>query len=158
MAGNGRLAGFWSKDEILTAVNNNLHPVFIVLALLTAFLSALYMARVTFAVFFGPLRQEHQQVHDAPPTMAITMLLLGILALGFGLISFNWPGPYDGLGTFLFYKTPKVFHFTPWLGILSTVLAVGAFVLAYLVYAKRSLSVEVMCARFSPVLKLAENK
>ena len=152
------LAGFWSKDEILTAVSGNLHPVFIVLALLTAFLSALYMARVTFAVFFGPLHQEHEQVHDAPPTMAITMLLLGILALGFGLISFNWPGPYDGLGTFLFFEHPEAFHFTPWLGILSTVLAVGAFVLAYLVYAKRSLSVEAMRARFLPVVRLAENK
>ena len=39
------LAGFWSKDEILLEVAGNLPIVFIVLTLLTAGLSALYMAR-----------------------------------------------------------------------------------------------------------------
>jgi NADH-quinone oxidoreductase subunit L len=152
------LAGFWSKDEILVAVNDHLPPVFIVLTLLTAFLSALYMARAMFAVFFGELRPEHEHVHDAPPTMAITMLLLGILALGFGLVSLNWPGPYDGIGTFLFFGEPEAFHFTVWLGVLSTVLAVVAFVLGYLIYARKSISMESMRSRLSPLVGLAENK
>ncbi|MCH8837951.1 MAG: NADH-quinone oxidoreductase subunit L, partial [Candidatus Marinimicrobia bacterium] len=62
------LAGFWSKDEILTAVNDGLHPIFIALTLLTVLLSALYMARAMFVVFFGSLGRGHRQVHDAPPT------------------------------------------------------------------------------------------
>ena len=37
------LAGFWSKDEILVAVNDNLNVSFIILTLFTAMLSALYM-------------------------------------------------------------------------------------------------------------------
>ena len=152
------LAGFWSKDEILVAVNDHLPPVFIVLTLLTAFLSALYMARAMFAVFFGELRPEHEHVHDAPPTMAITMFLLGILALGFGLVSLNWPGPYDGIGTFLFFEEPEAFHFTVWLGVLSTVLAVVAFVLGYLIYARKSISMENMRSRLSLLVGLAENK
>ena len=152
------LAGFWSKDEILVAVNDHLPPVFIVLTLLTAFLSALYMARAMFAVFFGELRPEHEHVHDAPPTMAITMFLLGILALGFGLVSLNWPGPYDGIGTFLFFEEPEAFHFTVWLGVLSTVLAVVAFVLGYLIYARKSISMENMRSRLSLLVALAENK
>ena len=152
------LAGFWSKDEILVAVNDHLPPVFIVLTLLTAFLSALYMARAMFAVFFGELRPEHEHVHDAPPTMAITMFALGILALGFGLVSLNWPGPYDGIGTFLFFEEPEAFHFTVWLGVLSTVLAVVAFVLGYLIYAKKSISMESMYRRLSLLVGLVENK
>ena len=152
------LAGFWSKDEILVAVKDHRPPVFIVLTLLTAFLSALYMARAMFAVFFGELRPEHEHVHDAPPTMAITMFLLGILALGFGLVSLNWPGPYDGIGTFLFFGEPEAFHFTVWLGVLSTVLAVVAFVLGYLIYARKSISMENMRSRLSLLVGLAENK
>jgi NADH-quinone oxidoreductase subunit L len=152
------LAGFWSKDEILLAVNDHLPPVFIVFTLLTAFLSALYMARAMFAVFFGPLRSEHEHVHDAPPTMAITMALLGILALGFGVVTFNWPGPFDGIGAFVFLGHAEKFHFLPWLGALSIVLAVGAFVLAYLIYVRKSISLDGMRQRFGAALGLAENK
>ena len=152
------LAGFWSKDEILVAVDHNLPKIFIVLTLLTAFLSALYMARAMFKVFFGPLQPQYEHVHDAPPTMAITMFLLGILALGFGLISFNWPGPYDGIGTFVFLHHPEGFHFVPWIGISSIVLAVAAFVIGYLVYAKGTLSLAGPRQRFAVLLSLAEKK
>ncbi len=152
------LAGFWSKDEILVAVDHNLPKIFIVLTLLTAFLSALYMARAMFKVFFGPLPPQYEHVHDAPPAMAITMFLLGILALGFGLISFNWPGPYDGIGTFVFLHHPEGFHFVPWIGITSIVLAVAAFVFGYLVYAKGTLSLEGPRQRFAVLLSLAEKK
>ncbi len=152
------LAGFWSKDEILLAVEDRLNPGFLALALLTAFLSALYMGRAMFAVFFGALRPEHKHVHDAPPTMAVTMFLLGILALGFGAVSFNWPGPFDGIGNFVFLGHAEGFHFSPWLGGLSIVLAVSAFVLAYLVYARKSLSIDGLRRRFAPALRVAENK
>ena len=152
------LAGFWSKDEILIAVNKNLPPVFIVFTLLTAFLSALYMARAMFTVFFGEMKPEHEHVHDAPPTMAITMALLAVLALVFGLMTFDWPGPYDGIGNFVFYDHAEGFHFLPWLGILSIILAAGAFVLAWLVYVRKSLSIDGMKNRISAALRLAENK
>jgi NADH-quinone oxidoreductase subunit L len=152
------LAGFWSKDEILTAVNDGLPPVFLVLTLLTVLLSALYMGRAMFVVFFGSLSNRHQHVHDSPPTMAVTMSLLGVLALGFGLIILSWPGGFHGLGSFLFFQEPEAFHFKPWLGILSIALAVTAFGFAYLVYASRSLSLEHFRARFAPVIRVVENK
>ena len=152
------LAGFWSKDEILLAVNEHLHPIFIVLTLLTALLSALYMARAMFLVFFGSARANHSQVHDAPLTMAVTMSLLGILALLFGLITLNWPGAFAGFGSFLFLQESESFHFEWWLGILSILLAAGAFVGAYLVYAKKSLALEGMRRSLSPILRVVENK
>ena len=154
------LAGFWSKDEILLAVNNaeHLHWVFIVLTLLTALLSALYMARAMFLVFFGSARAAHSQVHDAPLTMAGTMSLLGILALLFGLITLNWPGAFDGFGSFLFFEHAEPFHFEWWLGILSILLAIAAFVGAYLVYSKKSLALEGMRRSLAPILRVVENK
>ena len=152
------LAGFWSKDEILVAVNGHLPPIFIVLTLLTALLSALYMARAMFVVFYGRFAEQHEHAHDAPPTMAITMALLGVLALFFGFMAFNWPGAYDGIGTFLFFEHPEDFHFTWWLGILSTVLAVAAFGYAYLAYVRRSVPLEGVRGRFAGLLKIVENK
>ena len=152
------LAGFWSKDEILIAVNGNRTPVFIVLALVTALLSALYMARAMLVPFFGVLRREHQGVHDAPWTMAWPMVLLGILAVGFGLISFNWPGSYDGIGSFVFTGEKEGFHFVWWLGVLSAIMAVGSFGYAYLVYVSRRVEIEGVRIRFRALLKVVENK
>ena len=152
------LAGFWSKDEILVAVNDNRNAAFIVLTLITALLSALYMGRAMFLVFFGELKDQNSHVHDAPAAMAIPMALLGILALGFGLISFNWPGSFGGIGTFVFFGHGEEFHFEIWLGAVSIILAVVAFVFAYMAYAKRSISLEGTRSRFSGILKVVENK
>ena len=90
------MAGFWSKDEILAAVNDHRNAAFIVFALITALLSALYLARAMYVAFFGRLKQEMEQVHEAPWRMAWPMVLLAVLAAGFGFLSFNWPGSYDG--------------------------------------------------------------
>jgi NADH-quinone oxidoreductase subunit L len=152
------LSGFWSKDEILLAVNGGLNPVFLVLALLTAFLSALYMARAMFVPFFGNLRPEHEHIHDAPFSMAVTMSLLGVLAIGFGFISFNWPGDFAGFGGFVFFEHAEGFHFKPWLGGLSIVLAVAAFGLGYLAYVRKSLDVSQIVAPLGGILRVVENK
>ena len=152
------LAGFWSKDEILVAVNDNRTPVFIVLTLFTALLSALYMGRAMFLVFFGELKDRNRDVHDAPFPMAFPMVLLGVLALGFGFISFNWPGSFGGIGTFVFFGHGEEFHFEVWLGAVSIVLAVAAFAFAYLAYAKKGISLEDTRPRFTRLLRVVESK
>ena len=152
------LAGFWSKDEILAAVNEHRNPAFIIFPLLTAFLSALYMARATFVTFFGRLRQGLEQVHDAPWQMALPMAILAILAAGFGILSFNWPGSYDGLDSFLFFREQHGFGFTLWLGIFSIVLAVLAFGLAALIYLTDRVSIANVKDRFAGVIRVVENK
>ena len=157
------LAGFWSKDEMLAAVlkssgNGHLNPVFIVLALVTALLSALYMGRAMFVTFFGRIGEGLEHVHDAPLSMAGPLVLLAVLAAGFGFISFNWPGQFGGFGEFVFYGHGEGFHFTLWLGILSAVLAVAAFGLTFLVYSRGSLSLDPLKRVLGPVLKVVENK
>ena len=152
------LAGFWSKDEILVAVNDHRNVAFIVLAFFTALLSALYMGRAMFLVFFGELKDQNSHAHDAPAAMAVPLVLLAVLALGFGLISFNWPGSFGGIGTFVFFGHGEEFHFELWVGALSIALAVFAFIFAYLAYANRILSLEGMRTRFSGLLSVVENK
>ncbi len=152
------LAGFWSKDEILVAVNDHHNVTFIVLTLFTAMLSALYMGRAMFLVFFGPLKEQNEHAHESPLPMILPMILLGILALGFGLISFNWPGSYGGFGTFVYFLHPHEFHFEIWLGAVSIVLALAAFIGTYLVYVRRSISLDTTRSSFAVVLKVVENK
>ena len=152
------LAGFWSKDEILQAVSHGRNPVFIVFALITALLSALYMGRALFATFFGRLPNKLETAHESPAVMTVPLILLAILALGFGLISWNWPGAFGGFGSFVFFGHAEGFHFTIWLGALSAVMAIGAFVFAYLVYERRSISLESARTRFAPLLRVVENK
>ena len=152
------LAGFWSKDEILQAVSHGRNPAFIVFALITALLSALYMGRALFVTFFGRLPRELEHTHESPPVMTIPLALLAILAVGFGLISWNWPGAFGGFGYFVFYEKGHGFEFTWWIGILSAVMAVGSFVLTYLIYGRGSISLDAMRQRFAPMLKIVENR
>ena len=152
------LSGFWSKDEILQSVSHGLNPVFIVFALLTALLSALYMGRAVFVTFFGRLPQELEHTHESPPVMTVPLILLAILAIGFGFISFNWPGSFGGFGYFVFYEKGHGFEFTWWIGILSAVMAVGSFVFTYMVYEQGRISLAPVREKFAAALKVVENK
>ncbi len=152
------LSGFWSKDEILLAVSHHLPAIFIVLAFLTAFLSALYMARAMFIVFFGPEGEDSHHAHESPILMTGVLSVLAVLAIGFGWIAFNWPGSFGGFGSFVFYDHAEGFHFNILLGVLSMVLAVAAFALAWMVYVRRGWSHESLRARLSPVLRVVENR
>ena len=139
LGGAPLLSGYWSKDEILAAVESGRHPAFLALTLLAALLSALYMGRAMFAVFFGGLKPENRHVHEAPPVMTVPMMLLAVFS-ALGLIVFDWPGEFDGFGLFVFYGEGEGLHFKWWLGILSAALAVFAFGLTYLVYARERIS------------------
>ena len=100
------------------------------------------MARAMFVVFFGPEGEDSYHAHESPLLMTGVLSVLAVLAVGFGWIAFNWPGSFDGFGSFVFYDHAEKFHFGPVLGAISIVLAVGAFVLAWLVYVRRSVSHE----------------
>ena len=152
------LAGFWSKDEILAALAAGRHPIFLALGLVAALLSALYMARALFVTFFGDLKRENRRVHEAPWVMTGPMLLLAVLAVGFGFVSFNWPGEFKGFGTFVFFGHGEGFHFNWGLGIASALLAILGFAFAWLVYLKGVVSAERVRNSFGVLFTAAENK
>jgi len=88
------LAGFFSKDEIMTKSFYGLDSsiVFILLAL-TAVLTAIYMFRLYFLTFHGEFRGTEDQkahLHESPATMTIPLMVLAILSCiggGIGLSS-----------------------------------------------------------------------
>ena len=156
LAGVPVFAGFWSKDEVLLAVLD--HKVYLLaFALIATFLSAMYMARVLYVVFFGPLRDVNRHVHESPPVMLAPMVVLAVLAVVFGFISIRITD-VGGLGTFLYFGKLHEFEFNWALGIGSILLALGAFALGWQIYMTRKISLDPWKARFETALRVVGNK
>ncbi len=162
LAGIPPLVGFWSKDEVLAAVVDARGPIFLAFALAGALLSALYMARVAFVVFFGQPRTT-DEAHESPMLITIPLVLLAIGSVVGCVLAFNWPGSYDGFGAFLltdqeFLHHEEKFHIVPWLVALSIVLAVSGVLLGWATYIRRSISHETVAQRSGPLYRLVLNK
>src|SRR5579864_9225146 len=76
-------AGFFSKDEILAKTFMSGHTLLWAVGLLTSLLTAIYMFRVVYMAFHGTRHAETGQaaahhLHDAPPAMAVALVLLAI--------------------------------------------------------------------------------
>jgi NADH-quinone oxidoreductase subunit L len=157
IAGIFPLSGFWSKDEIVAATAN--HPVFFVLTLLIAFMTAFYMFRLCFLTFFGKPRDQHRfdHAHESPRTMTWPLIFLGFLSIFAGWVGLPWLS--HGFSTFV-YAGKEAYHaHANWLLMfVSTVVAVSGIALAYLMYYKKSISAEKLGARFRPIYTLLYNK
>jgi NADH-quinone oxidoreductase subunit L len=80
------LAGFWSKDEILAAAFVNGHLVLWAIGIVTAVLTAFYVARALWMTFYGEPRDHHlyDHAHESPTvmTLPLTALAVGGAVLG----------------------------------------------------------------------------
>lgn len=90
LSGVAPLAGFFSKDEILGAALSANPAIFLVL-LATAFLTAFYMGRQIFMVFFGkPRTAAAEHASESPPLVLAPLVILAALATAGGAL--NLPG------------------------------------------------------------------
>ena len=82
LAGVWPLAGFYSKDEILLMAMHKSTPLFII-GVVTAFLTAYYMGRECFVVFFGKPRDHHayDHAHESPWVMTVPLILLAVFSI-----------------------------------------------------------------------------
>ena len=85
-------SGFWSKDEILHAAAYwQRSKIPFVLGLLGAFLTAFYMTRQMFYVFFGESRLANK-AHESPPVMTVPLVILAVCAILIGFLGTPaWP-------------------------------------------------------------------
>ena len=98
------LAGFFSKDAIITAASDGHHPLIFALLLGTAFLTAFYMFRLMVVVFGGHTRTEHaRDGHQPPQVMTIPLWILAIFSViagwrFFALKFLTLPSEHPNLG------------------------------------------------------------
>ena len=88
IAGIPPFAGFWSKDEILVAVyeyNSFLYAIGIIVAGLTA----IYIFRIYFGIFWGPNRTYEQDPKESPASMTFPLIILAFLSATVGFIPFS---------------------------------------------------------------------
>jgi NADH-quinone oxidoreductase subunit L len=161
-AGIFPLAGFWSKDEILAAAAHGGFTGPWLLGLAGAFLTAFYMFRCFALAFTGAFRGDRERfanVHEAPPSMAVPILLLAALAvLGGGL---GIPPEHGLLHAFL-APVLRASSGAPGGGIVSAVLsgglAVAGAALALTWYARRPEVPAALATRFSGPYRLLRGK
>jgi NADH-quinone oxidoreductase subunit L len=89
IAGIPPLAGFFSKDQILASAFAH-NPIFWVLGLGGALLTAFYMFRLFYLTFYGSFRGTHEQehhLHESPKTMTIPLIVLAVCSVFAGFVN-----------------------------------------------------------------------
>jgi NADH-quinone oxidoreductase subunit L len=91
IAGIPGFSGFFSKDEILWKAFSSPHGHIMIwmLAALTAGMTAFYMFRLFFGVFYGDCRAPEDvkhHIHESPKVMTIPLMILAFLALAGGYV------------------------------------------------------------------------
>ena len=112
IAGVPPFSGFWSKDEILLAAWEK-SPVLWVVGLVTALLTAYYMSRQVFLVFFGEKKwDEGVEPHESSWTMTTPLVVLAVAAIAGGAINLPLVGDWLLLEEFLEPVFAHPHHFT----------------------------------------------
>jgi NADH-quinone oxidoreductase subunit L len=145
IAGIPPLAGFWSKDEILTSAikGGGLNYLWWVMGMCAAFMTSFYMFRLLFMTFYGQERfdTDHVHPHESPPSMLSPLKILAVLSIIGGFIV-GIP-PENGLfHRFLAHAfadhggAHHAFHWWPdfFLMIVSSLVALSGLVTAYYLY------------------------
>jgi NADH-quinone oxidoreductase subunit L len=136
ISGIAPLSGFFSKDEILVAANEQNLAIFIVLVV-TALLTAFYMGRQFFMIFSGTTRTRAAgAATESRPLVTIPLIILAILSAVGGLI--NIPGNY-ALEHWLEHTIAELHPgtFVPPLALFALALGIVGLVIAWLVYGRR---------------------
>ena len=162
LAGIIPFAGFWSKDEIL--LDASLHdPVIYWILSIAAFLTAFYMGRQIWMVFFGEPRHEaaaHAQ--ESPRVMTVPLMVLAVLSVLGGALNLPFEG-FHNLGHWLEHTLHEVESLPLNLGIagISTLLALAAIYLSWLIYGRNPLragEIDPLKKRLGAAFTALENK
>jgi NADH-quinone oxidoreductase subunit L len=142
LAGIFPFAGFWSKDLIIASSYEADFGLGVFVSFVS-FLTAYYIFREGFVMFYGPERhKEHfeEEPHEAPSVMLVPMV---VLAIGSTVVGF-FEGWYMTA-----LKDHKEMHLN--IAISSVVIALLGIGLAYLVFVKRVLDPEKLYQSLKPV-------
>ncbi|MCP9455437.1 MAG: NADH-quinone oxidoreductase subunit L [Nitrospira sp.] len=166
IAGLPPLAGFWSKDEIMTHAFVHDHYLLYAMAAAGAFLTSFYMFRLLYLTFYGSSRLDHhaeEHVHESPMVMVGPLMVLGALSLVGGLI-LGFPPEHGWLHQFLKPVVDLPIEQDVNLGLVfllmgtATAIALLGWGLAHFLYHVSPQTAESWTARFSGVYTTLLNK
>jgi NADH-quinone oxidoreductase subunit L len=163
------LAGFFSKDEILFHAFDGGHTVLWSIGLLTSLLTAVYMFRVVFLTFHGEpgtVASPERHAHDAPPAMALALIVLAIGSVAAGYVGF--PAALGGGDWFARFLGPSFHveagHEAVGGGLELTLMAVSSGVaiagigIAIYFFLRNKAAADAMAERFSGAYRVLLNK
>ena len=150
------LAGFWSKDEIVASASH--HPVFLILTLAIAFMTAFYMWRLCFLTFFGEPRdaEKYEHAHESPKSMTYPLIFLAGLSVVAGWVGIPNVAPW--FASFVYHGAEAYHPHWSWLMLVSFVIASCGIYLAYLMYYKKSISADKVAEKFGLLYTFSYNK
>jgi NADH-quinone oxidoreductase subunit L len=149
IAGIPPLSGFFSKDEILTAALHHNKFLFGV-EYLVAGITAFYMFRLYFSVFWGKEADYSHKPNESPATMTIPLIILSAGAIFAGFIPFNELVTSDG----------KAFesHINWTVATLSVLIGLAGIGLAFVMYKNKSSIPDKIASTFNRSYKWTYNK
>ena len=150
IAGIPPFAGFFSKEEILmTAWQNNRLVYYI--ALITSGITAFYMFRLYFSVFWNKAHDSHSDNHgEGAWNMKLPLLLLAVAAVVVGFIPFSHYISFNGRGEDI--SIPINFSIAP------VVMAIAGIALAYILYYKENPRPQKIAASLGGLYRAARQK
>jgi len=140
LAGIPPLAGFFSKDEILTDALHANMPVYILLSL-AAILTAFYMGRQILLVFFGEARSHAaEKAIESPRTMLWPLNILAALSVLGGFLNFPTTHQFTNwLEHTLGHDFAHATEFNIQVALSSTLFALAAIYIAWRIYGRQPL-------------------
>ena len=149
IAGIPPFSGFFSKDEILAAAFHN-QPIVFWTLWIVAGLTAFYMFRLYFGIFFNGKREYEHKPHESGLPMAIPLMILAVFSVFTGLIPFSEFISSD--------NKPFEMHIDMVVASLSVVAAIVGIVVAYTMYFKDSDKPAAVAARLKGLYTASLNK
>ncbi len=125
IAGIWPFAGFFSKEEILLAAYNKSMLVYVI-ALLTSGLTAFYMFRLYFSIFWNKETDVHNHHGEGTFSMKLPLVLLAVCTIAAGFIPFGEFVSADGKAL------ESHFHLS--FSIAPLALGIGGITLAWMLY------------------------
>ncbi len=142
-------SGFFSKDEILVAALHGNKMLFAI-EFLVAGLTAFYMFRLYYNIFWGKETHYHHTPHEAPKVMTIPLLILAFGSVFAGFLPFNEWVTSDGLAL--------ESHINLAVAIPSVLIGIAGIAVATVLYKKENAMPDKIAASFKHLYKWAYHK
>jgi len=149
IAGVPPFAGFFSKEEILLAAFESNKAIYVI-ALMTSAITAFYMFRLYFSIFWNKETALHHYHGEGPLSMKLPLVILSAGALLAGLIPFSHYVTSDG-------KLLET-HLHLGFSVAPVLLAIGGIALAFILYKKQNKMPDKIAASLGGLYKSAYHK